>query len=79
MAPLYDLVKKEVKFRWNEVEERTFDDIKVDLRNSTLAISFDGKCPLIVEVDASPAGVDCVLIQNKQGVDRPQAIKRTVW
>ena len=48
-----------------------FQDIKDDLRNSTLLTSFDGESPLIIEVDASPAGVGCVLLQNKQGIERP--------
>lgn len=71
LAPLYDLLKKGVKFRWTAVEEGVFQDIKDDLRNSTLLTSFDGESPLIVEVDASPAGVGCVLLQNKQGIEKP--------
>lgn len=71
LAPLYDLMKKGVQFRWTKVEEKAWMGIKKDLVNSTLLTNFDGESPLIVEVDASPTGVGCVLLQSKHGNMKP--------
>ena len=70
-APLYDLLKKDTKFRWTKVEQNAFKEIKQDFVNSKLLVNFDGLSPLIVEVDASPVGVGCVLLQKVNGVERP--------
>lgn len=71
LAPLYNLLKKGTKFKWTEVEEKVFQDIKNDLYHSDLLTNFDGEAKLSVEVDASPYGVGCVLLQNLGGEERP--------
>lgn len=53
------------------MEEKAFQSIKNDLRSSALLSNFDGESLMIVEVDASPTGVGCVLLQNQQGVEKP--------
>ncbi|XP_064100788.1 uncharacterized protein K02A2.6-like [Macrobrachium nipponense] len=57
LAPLYDLLKKNVKFRWTSVQQKAFEGIKRDFSESKVLTSFDGDSPLIIEVDASPVGV----------------------
>ena len=71
LAPLYDLLKKGVKFQWGSAHQKAFEGIKRDFANSTLLTNFDGESPLILEVDASPVGVGCVLLQNLNGQERP--------
>ena len=70
-APLYDLLKKGVKFRWTKIEQNAFQGIKQDFADSKLLANFDGESPLIGEVDASPVGVGCVLLQEINGQEKP--------
>ena len=71
LAPLYDLLKKGAKFKWSSVEANAFDTVKEMLAKSDLLANFDGEHEVIVEVDASPVGVGCVLIQEMNGCSRP--------
>ncbi|XP_064083856.1 uncharacterized protein LOC135199628 [Macrobrachium nipponense] len=73
LAPLYDLLKKNVKFRWTSVQlqQRAFEGIKRDFAESKVLTSFDGDSPLIIEVDASPVGVGCVLLQKATNCQDP--------
>ena len=71
LSPLYDLLKKGAKFKWTSVEENAFNSIKRDLSESNMLTNFDGDYPLIIEVDASPVGVGCVLMQKVNGQEKP--------
>ena len=71
LAPLYDLLKKGSKFRWSSIEANAFTKIKNELAKSDLLANFDGEHEVIVEVDASPVGVGCVLMQEINGYSRP--------
>ena len=71
LAPLYDLLRKNVQFKWTENEENAFRTIKRELCNSLILANFDGYSPLMLEVDASPVGVGCVLKQIVNGVEQP--------
>ena len=71
LAPLYDLLKKGSKFKWSSIEANAFTKIKDQLAISDLLANFDGEHEVIVEVDASPVGVGCVLMQEINGYSRP--------
>ena len=71
LAPMYDLLQKNAKFKWTKIEENAFMTIKNELCNSIVLSNFDGYSPLILEVDASPVGVGCVLKQVVNGVEQP--------
>ena len=71
LSPLYDLLKKGAKFKWSEVEAAAFSKVKLELSKSDLLANFDGTHPVTVEVDASPVGVGCVLMQKINGYERP--------
>ena len=45
--------------------------MKSDLGNGPLLVNYDGCGSLIVEVDASPTGVGCVLLQKVNGKELP--------
>ena len=70
LAPLYDLLRKNAQFKWTETEENAFRTIKRELCNSLILANFDGYSPLVLEVDASPVGVGCVLKQIVEGVEQ---------
>ena len=70
-APLYELLKKGARFKWTKLEQQSFNSIKDDLAESKLLANFDGESPLMVEVDASPVGVGCVLLQKIDGHEKP--------
>ena len=71
LAPLYDLLKKASKFKWSSIEANAFSKIRDELAKSYLLVNFDGEHEVIVEVDASPVGVGCVLMQEMNGYSRP--------
>ena len=71
MAPLYDLLKKNNVFKWTECEQKVFDDVKYELLHAPILANYDGQSPLIIEVDASPVGVGCVLLQRMNGKEFP--------
>lgn len=64
-------LKKGVPFKWSDVEDKAFKQIKFELSKSNLLSNFDGGYPLIVEADASPVGVGCVLLQKINGEEKP--------
>ena len=71
LSPLYDLLKKGATFRWTKVEQNAFQGIKTDLCEGKLLTNFNGDYPLILEVDASPVGVGCVLLQKVNDQELP--------
>nr|XP_045614303.1 uncharacterized protein K02A2.6-like [Procambarus clarkii]XP_045614304.1 uncharacterized protein K02A2.6-like [Procambarus clarkii]XP_045614305.1 uncharacterized protein K02A2.6-like [Procambarus clarkii]XP_045614306.1 uncharacterized protein K02A2.6-like [Procambarus clarkii]XP_045614307.1 uncharacterized protein K02A2.6-like [Procambarus clarkii]XP_045614308.1 uncharacterized protein K02A2.6-like [Procambarus clarkii]XP_045614309.1 uncharacterized protein K02A2.6-like [Procambarus clarki len=70
LKPLYELLKKGARFKWTAREENAFRNIKQELLNSPLLTNFTGKLPLKLEVDASPIGVGCVLLQEVDGQEK---------
>ena len=71
LSPLYELLKKGAVFKWTSVESQAFSKIKTELSESELLANFEGNHPVIVETDASPVGVGCVLLQEVNGRERP--------
>lgn len=63
-APLRELMKKDVEYRWTESHQKVFETIKdIICKDITLAY-FDPKKPVVLEVDASTRGVGAALIQE---------------
>ncbi|UYV68123.1 hypothetical protein LAZ67_5003116, partial [Cordylochernes scorpioides] len=74
LAPLYNLLKKEQKWKWETPEERAFKDIKEKLVHSTLLVHFDPRKRQILSCDASGVGIGAVLSQVQGDNDiRPVA------
>ncbi|UYV62917.1 K02A2.6-like [Cordylochernes scorpioides] len=74
LAPLYNLLKKERKWKWETPEERAFKDIKEKLVHSTLLVHFDPRKRQILSCDASGVGIGAVLSQVQGNNDiRPVA------
>lgn len=72
VAPLTDLLKKEVKFIWSDSCEKAFKTVKAMLISSPILISPDFEKGFILYVDASDTGAGAVLCQaDAAGVDHP--------
>ncbi|UYV79768.1 K02A2.6-like [Cordylochernes scorpioides] len=74
LAPLYNLLKKERKWKWESPEERAFKDVEEKLVHSTLLVHFDPRKRQILSCDASGVGIGAVLSQVQGDNDiRPVA------
>jgi hypothetical protein len=77
--PLAELLKEEVKWRWNEKEQTSFEMLKTKLTNAPLLQYPDFSKPFIVTTDACGYVIGAILNQGKLGQDKPVAYaSRTV-
>lgn len=63
-APLDELLKKDVKFEWNEKCRQSFVKFKEILKSDLALTHYDPKLPIIVSADASGLGIGAA-IQHK--------------
>ena len=68
-APLRELMKKSDKWEWTQEHQKSFQNVKDELRECTVMSFYDPKKPTTVVVDGSPFGLGAVLTQ----VDKPIA------
>ncbi|XP_063380957.1 uncharacterized protein K02A2.6-like [Cydia fagiglandana] len=61
MAPLYALLKKEMKFNWTAECDMAFNEIKHLLSSSKVLVHYSPDLPLILTTDASSYGVGGVI------------------
>lgn len=61
LAPLYQLLRKHVSWRWSSVERDAFQASKDLLSSSSLLVHSDPQVPLTLACDASAYGVGAVL------------------
>lgn len=69
MQPLYDLLKKDARFRWGDEQQSAMDEIKARFReNLTLAVPdyTEGAPLLVVTADGGPQGWGAILSQDKE-------------
>lgn len=71
LAPLYKLLKKEVKWEWDEKCQLVFDEMKKELCLMTLLTHYDPKKEIIVTCDASDDGIAGVLSHKINGDEKP--------
>ncbi len=72
VAPLTNLLKKNVKFVWNDREQGAFEKVKAILTSSPVLIAPDFQRTFKLYVDASDIGAGAVLQQeDAQGIDHP--------
>lgn len=62
-APLSDLTRKDVEFRWGDEEQESFDNLKRELMNSKAIAYFQQTGPVIIKTDASKKGLAGILLQ----------------
>ena len=73
LSPLYNLLKKGVKFVWNQECESTFEQIKLIIASEEVLTYFNPDLPIIVTCDASERGIAGVLSHKM-----PDNTERTV-
>lgn len=72
LAPLYKLLRKEIRWRWTGTEEKAFCASKDLLTSSALLVHFNPELELILMCDASSYGVGAVLAHRMpDGSERP--------
>ena len=60
-AQLDDLLKKDVKFIWEDKHVKAFDNCKALAASATILAHYDDKLPLVLTTDASPVGLGSCL------------------
>ena len=72
LAPLYLLLKSDVKWKWSKDQEKAFQKSKELLLSSDLLIHFDPSLPIVLACDASQYGIGAVLAHKMpDGTERP--------
>lgn len=72
LKPLYSLLQKGNKWKWEATYSEAFNAIKQCLSSDQVLAHFDPKAKIILTVDASPSGLGAVLSQiGSDGVERP--------
>ena len=74
MSPLYALLKKDTVWKWSDVEQHAFAEIKRALCSTEVLAYYSNAKSLKVQVDASGVGLGAVLLQEESpGEFRPIA------
>ena len=67
-APMTRLTRKGVKFEWDDLCERAFQELKMRLTSALILIVPKRGMMYIVHCDASKDGLGCVLMQSERVV-----------
>jgi transposase InsO family protein len=80
LAPLYQLLHKDSKWKWTTIHDQAYMKAKEYLQSSSLPVHFDPQKPLILSCDASPYGIGAVLAHKMaDNSEKPVAyISRTL-
>jgi hypothetical protein len=73
VAPITRLLKKEVKFDWNEEAEQAFQQLKIAFTSDPILTHFEEKRTCVIETDASDTALGAVCSQEHEGVLHPVA------
>ena len=72
LAPLYMLLRKDVKWQWGSEQQEAFSNAKSLLQSDAVLTHYDSERKLILDCDASPYGVGAVLSHElDDGSERP--------
>ena len=72
-APMYRLLRGEVKWNWGKAEKDSFEATKRCLCKAPVLAHFDMDAPVVVSADASPYGVGAVLSIITEHGEQPVA------
>ena len=73
LAPLHNLLKKDIPWKWSKVEEDAFVGAKELILNSQTLVHYDHTLPLYLSCDSSSYGAGAVLSHKMNGQFRPVA------
>lgn len=72
MYPINNLLKNDVKFKWDASCQKSFDLIKRQMQSECFLVHYNPTLPLILATDASPYGVSAVISHKMpDGSERP--------
>ena len=72
LAPLYQLLGKDVEWVWSSAQEKAFGESKKLLTSSPLLVHFNPQLPLLLACDASAYGIGAVLAHRlPDGSEKP--------
>ena len=71
LAPLYQLLKQDVEWKWTAVEQATFKKAKDLLLSSQVLVHYDPDQEITLACDASESGIGAVLSHRRDGTDKP--------
>ena len=72
LRPMYNLLRKDVPFNFNDDCLKAFNKVKELLTTAPVLAHYDPNAPAVLTVDASSMGLGCVLsIIDNEGVERP--------
>ena len=67
-APINELTKKEVAFKWREAQDKAFEELKMKLTTTPLLALLDFGKTFEIECDASGVGIGGVLVQERRPI-----------
>ncbi|XP_048604917.1 uncharacterized mitochondrial protein AtMg00860-like [Brassica napus] len=67
-APLTEVIKKNVGFKWEQAQEGAFQILKVKLTQAPLLVLPDFSKTFEIECDASGVGIGAVLMQDRKPI-----------
>ena len=73
-APLRELTKRNVHFKWEQKHSKAFEKLKDELTKAPVMAYFDTKKETILTVDSSPVGISAILSQKVKGQKDPQVV-----
>ncbi|XP_055615344.1 uncharacterized protein K02A2.6-like [Toxorhynchites rutilus septentrionalis] len=71
LSPLYALLKKNVRFEWNDQCEKVFSECKKLLLSHKLLALYNPELPIVIICDASSNGAGAVLCHKLGGIEKP--------
>lgn len=71
LKPFYNLLKQGVKWEWNELCDKTFQNCKKMLVDTKILSPYDPRIPMVVICDASNDGISAILAHEINGNERP--------
>ena len=80
LEPLHELLRKGAVWKWEGGQQKAFEETKKMLGSAPLLVHFDPSKPILVQVDASPYGLEVILAHRMEdGSERPVCyISRTL-
>ena len=73
-APLYELLRKDVPWKWSAGCQKAAEAVKQHLCSEKLLVHYDGKKAISIACDASPYGIGAVISHTMEdGTERPIA------
>ena len=74
LGPLHQLLHKDCKWQWTNIEDESFQKSKELLLSTQLLVHYNAKRPLVLSCDASAYGIGAVLAQvMEDGAEKPVA------